>query len=130
MTTKALIPGELVIAVDFDGTISTDPNMALRRNLTIQPHCHRVLCRLHDSGAKLILWTCRSGRVLEEAIDFLVVTDLYRLFTTINDQLPEIVEKYSPNVSRKVGADVYIDDKNLGTTINWLEIEKAIFGEE
>ena len=129
MTTKALIAGELIIAVDFDGTISTDPNMAKFDDLVMQPECKRVLTRLYESGARLMLWTCRTGPVLDQAIEFLDNEGILYVFETINEQVKEVIEKYSPNVSRKVGADVYIDDKNVGSTIDWCNIEIAIFGD-
>ncbi len=126
---KALLENELIIAVDFDGTISTEPDMG--HELVLQPECKRVLTRLkEDSDAKLILWTCRTGAVLNEALQFLIDNDMSHLFDTVNSQLPEIEEKYHPHVARKVGADFYIDDKNLMTKIDWLAIEKHIYGEE
>jgi histidinol phosphatase-like enzyme len=130
LITKSLLQGSLVIAVDFDGTISTDPNMAKFEDLRLQPECKRVLFRLWDSGTRMILWTCRTGAVYDEALNFLLANGILQYFEAFNDQLADIKDKYHPNISRKVGADVYIDDKNIGTVIDWLEIEKQIFGEE
>jgi hydroxymethylpyrimidine pyrophosphatase-like HAD family hydrolase len=114
----------LVVAVDFDGTISTEPHMG--HELVLQPNCKEVLNRLHDKGVKLILWTCRTGKALDEAIEFLAHEEIFHLFSVTNQQLPEIEELYQPDVARKVGADYYIDDKNLFTKIDWLEIEKQL----
>ncbi len=124
---KCLIDGEMILAVDFDGTISTEPDMG--EELVLQPNCKRVLTKLSDDGIKLILWTCRTGDALEEALDFLESENLLHVFTTINDQLPEVNEKYAPDVARKVGADFYIDDKNLMFKVDWNQIESFLYGE-
>jgi hydroxymethylpyrimidine pyrophosphatase-like HAD family hydrolase len=123
---KTLLEGELVLAVDFDGTISTEPDMG--HELVLQPECKRVLQRLHEDGIRLMLWTCRTGPYLQEALDFLESENLLYVFETINDQLPEVNEKYAPHVARKVGADFYIDDKNLAFEVDWLEIEHTLYG--
>lgn len=126
MTTKALIEGELIIAVDFDGTITTEPDIG--KELVLRENCKEVLERLSDDGVQLILWTCRSGAHLAEAELFLGSVGLLGVFNTINKQLPQVVEKY-PDEARKVGADVYFDDKNaMGIEVNWNEFEKFIYG--
>lgn len=119
------IQGELIIAVDFDGTITTNPNF--RNEMVLQPNCARVLSRLHEEGVRLLLWTCRTGSDLEEAKQFLADNDLLHLFETVNDHPAEILEMY-PEASRKLGADYYIDDKNLMFEVNWLAIEEYILG--
>ena len=123
---KSLLQGELILAIDFDGTISTEPDMG--KELVLQPNCKRVLTRLADDGIRLILWTCRTGPALDEALDFLMANDMEHLFDTVNDQLPEVNERYAPNVARKVGADFYIDDKNLMFKVDWNVIENALYG--
>lgn len=117
---------KLCIAVDFDGTISTARDMGAP--LVLQPNCREVLEKLYVDGVKLILWTCRSGKSLQEAIDFLTDKKMIHFFSAINDQLPEVNELYYPDVARKVGADFYIDDRNLGTVIDWLQIRHQIYG--
>jgi histidinol phosphatase-like enzyme len=124
MNAKPMLEGQLVIGVDFDGTITTNPDMG--KELELQPHVKRVLTWLKDNEVRLVLWTCRTGKALEEAMDFLESHDMLRLFEVINDQLPEINAKYSPNVARKLGADYYIDDKNLLCDIDWLKIEERL----
>jgi hydroxymethylpyrimidine pyrophosphatase-like HAD family hydrolase len=125
---KCLLEGELVLAIDFDGTISTEPDMG--KELVLQSECKRVLTRLCEDGIRLMLWTCRTGPALDEALDFLRANDMEHLFDTVNDQLPEVNEKYAPHVARKVGADFYIDDKNLMFKVDWNAIEEFIYGEE
>ena len=124
--TKSVIEGELIIAVDFDGTITTNPDIS-DEPLELQPNCKKVLTRLYERGARLILWTCRTGNTLLDAIDFLNKMGMCSLFETINEQIPEVREKYYPDEANKVGADIYIDDKNLGTKIDWLDIERQIY---
>ena len=117
---------KLCIAVDFDGTISTARDMGAP--LVLQPNCKEVLEKMWQDGVELILWTCRSGQSLSEAIDFLKEQGMIHFFRAINDQLPEVNELYYPDVARKVGADFYIDDRNLGTKIDWLAIRHEIYG--
>ena len=94
-----------IIAVDFDGTLCYsnwpelgEPNMPLIEYLRAQK----------KSGNKLILWTCRVGEALENAVSW--CRELHLEFDAVNDNLPEIIEKYGNN-SRKITCDYYIDDK-------------------
>ncbi len=96
-----------IIAVDFDGTLCYsdwpalgDPNERLISYLR----------NWRDQGNKLILWTCRAGKALEDAISWCHDQDLE--FDAINDNLPEIIEMYGNN-SRKITCDYYIDDRSL-----------------
>ena len=68
------------------------------------------LNRMRDQGHKVILWTCRAGEALDLAVSWCRSYDLE--FDAINDNLPEIVEKYGNN-SRKITCDFYIDDRAL-----------------
>ena len=94
-----------IIAVDFDGTLCYsnwpelgEPNIPLIEYLLTQK----------KSGDKLILWTCRAGEALERAVSWCREQQLE--FDAVNDNLPEIIEKYGNN-SRKITCDYYIDDK-------------------
>lgn len=94
-----------IIAVDFDGTLCENkwpeigrPNARLIQELIL----------LKDKGAKIILWTCRSGAMLVEAVDWCYNKGL--TFDAVNDNVPESIEKFGSN-SRKIFADVYYDDK-------------------
>jgi hydroxymethylpyrimidine pyrophosphatase-like HAD family hydrolase len=95
-----------IIAVDFDGTLCENkwpeigvPNMKLIWNLTELQQKY---------GAKLILWTCRSGEKLEEAIQFCEERGL--MFDAVNENLPEVIE-WMGGDTRKIYADEYIDDR-------------------
>ena len=96
-----------IIAVDFDGTLCYSDWPALG-----DPN-ERLISYLRtwrDQGNKLILWTCRAGDALEDAIRWCREQQLE--FDAVNDNLPEIVELYGNN-SRKITCDYYIDDRSL-----------------
>ena len=63
-----------------------------------------------ERGAKLILWTCREGKELEEAVEACRAEGL--LFDVVNDNLPEMKAEWGNN-PRKVAADEYWDDRAL-----------------
>lgn len=94
-----------IIAVDFDGTLCTEayPEIGMP-NLPLI--C--LLLRLQRQGSRLILWTCRGGRELEEAIRWCSQFGL--VFDKVNENTDENIKEYG-NDSRKIYADVYIDDK-------------------
>lgn len=99
--------GKMIYAVDFDGTLSLgrwpdvgEPNKPL----------FEFLIREQAAGAKVILWTNRSGGLLMGAIEYCRHRGLE--FDAVNENLPEIIELYE-NDCRKISADVYIDDKAL-----------------
>ncbi|WP_026511684.1 MULTISPECIES: hypothetical protein [unclassified Butyrivibrio] len=95
----------MIYAIDFDGTLSFGiwPEVGPANKVLID-----FLIRKQNEGDKLILWTCRAGEPLAKAIEFCRENGLN--FDAINDNLPEIVEKYGSN-SRKITCDVYIDDR-------------------
>ena len=96
-----------IIAVDFDGTLcySEWPGLGEPNHTLIN-----YLKQWKNNGNKLILWTCRAGEALENAISWCHSQNLE--FDAINDNLPEIVEMYGNN-SRKISCDYYIDDRML-----------------
>ena len=65
-----------------------------------------------SKGDKLILWTCREGGALEEAVRWCEREGLK--FDAVNDNIPEMIKKYGTN-SRKVSCDYYIDDRAVWT---------------
>lgn len=64
----------------------------------------------------MILWTCRSKAWLEDVIKFLKEEDILDLFECINENVKEICWWDT----RKIYADVYIDDLNLQGFPGWL----------
>ena len=106
-----------VIAVDFDGTLAKYDYPGIGKPNT------PLICHLINQrrlGNKVILWTCRCGEYLQQAIDWCREHGLE--FDAVNDNLPELIEEFGGN-SRKVCADYYIDDKNVQVYIprDWEE---------
>lgn len=100
---KELIPH--IAAVDFDGTLVADeyPNIGRKNEELFQR-----LYWLREHDWKLILWTSRDGSLLDDAVKYCKQQGL--TFDAINENLPELVAIFN-NDTRKVYADVYIDDK-------------------
>ena len=57
----------MVIAVDFDGTIVEHKYPAIGRELPFATETLRMLIR---DRHKLILWSVREGRLLDEAVEW------------------------------------------------------------
>jgi len=113
----------MIIAIDFDGTLVEHqyPAIGPQRSFAFD-----TLKALQKKGHRLILWTHRSGQTLEEAVKY--CTDHEFEFYAVNKNYPE--EKWNENDSRKILADLYIDDRNLGGIPSWVEIYKIICPEE
>lgn len=93
----------MIIAVDFDGTLRFDngaPNIDLIYKLK----------KAQRNGDTIILWTCREGARLSEAVHFLRANGFVP--NIVNDNHPQIIKRLKCN-SRKIFADVYIDDKGV-----------------
>lgn len=113
-----------IVAVDFDGTIVSDryPNIGEPNTILVQQ-----LKNLKHYGVKLILWTCRTDDIdrsyLQEAIN--KCKGLGLEFDAINTNIDE-VKKLTGQDTRKVYADIYIDDKSVEVDIlRVLEILKG-----
>ena len=109
----------LIIAVDFDGTIVEDayPEVGKAKLFVFE-----TLKELQKDGHRLILWTYRNGRKLDEAVAFCKKNDIE--FYAVNKNYPE--ENFEGKVSRKINADVFIDDRNIGGMLGWGEIYTLI----
>ena len=97
----------MIICVDFDGTLCEHkyPEIGNPYNELIKKLIIRKI-----SGDKLILWTCRDGIKLQEAVEW--CKNLGLEFDEVNDDLPEIKESFTFK-SKKVYGDIYIDDRNV-----------------
>jgi len=117
-----------IIAVDFDGTVVTHEYPEVGADV---PHAVRVLKRLNKAGVKIIVWTMRCGKHLDE--------DAQQWFESRGIE----VWAYNSNPeqgawtnSPKCYAQLYIDDAALGCTliyqeygrpyVDWLEAEKLL----
>lgn len=94
-----------VIAVDFDGCLCDNayPDIGA-------PNWQVIDAALKEraDGAALILWTCREGDMLQQALDACKGWGLE--FDAVNDSLPKWKETWK-NDPRKIGATEYWDDK-------------------
>ena len=113
----------LHIAVDFDGTIVQHKYPDIGEEI---PGAFETLKKLNSAGYKLILWTYRDGQELQEAIDFCLKNGI--IFWAVNNSYPE--EKYNKYLSRKIDADIFIDDKNFGGFPGWDKISEELLGEK
>lgn len=73
---------------------------------------------------KLILWTVREGRLLDEALEFCRERGLE--FYAVNRDYPEEEQERNNHFSRKLKADIFIDDRNLGGLPDWGTIYEMI----
>jgi hypothetical protein len=97
---------KLILAIDFDGFLCEAKYPKIGRPNTI---IIELLKKIKNKGHKLILWTCRSGKDLEEAIKMCNKFNLK--FDKINENLDYIQKKFKKQ-STKIYADYYFDDKN------------------
>ena len=105
----------MIIAIDFDGVLAenTFPEIGapIYQNISL-------VRQLIDLGHEVILWTSRAGAELENAVKWCGDRGLH--FSAINDNAPSNIAKYKqkyPNGTRKVYADVYVDDHSLSCIV-------------
>ena len=104
------------LAIDFDGTIVEHKYPAIGKEMHF---AFQTLDALQKQGHQLILWTYRSGKALDEAVEFCRKNGIE--FYAINKSYPE--EEFDENESsRKIMADIFIDDKNFGGFPGWGEV--------
>lgn len=111
----------MIIAVDFDGTIVEHRYPGIGREL---PFAIETLKKLCSERHKLILWSVREGRLLDEAVEFCRERGLE--FYAVNRDYPEEEESQNNHYSRKLKADLFIDDRNLGGLPDWGTIYEMI----
>ncbi len=109
----------MVIAVDFDGTIVKHKYPAIGKEI---PFAIKTLKLLQEKGHQLILWTYRSGKELDEAVQFCEKRGLK--FHAVNNNFED--EEFDNSYSRKIYADLYIDDRNLLGIPDWGKIYELI----
>ncbi len=110
----------MTIAIDFDGTIveHSYPNIGEERPFAIE-----TLKQLTRERHRLILWTVREGKLLEDAVSWCRERGVE--FYAVNRDYPEEGET-DTGFSRKVKADIFIDDCNLGGLPDWGVIYRMI----
>jgi hypothetical protein len=110
-----------IISFDYDDTIvvADYPNIG-----TIKRFAKEVINSLYDEGHTIIINTCRSGK--HEADAALYLTQCGVMYHHINENHPENIAIYDSD-SRKIYADIYVDDKQLGgLPESWLTIDEMI----
>ncbi|NDW09338.1 BT0820 family HAD-type phosphatase [Dysgonomonas sp. 520] len=108
----------MIIAVDFDGTIVEHEYPKIGRAI---PFAIETLLQLQKDRHQLILWSVRDGDLLQEAVDYCAKKGL--IFYAANKNYPE---EDVAKASRKLNADLFIDDRNLGGLPDWGVIYHAI----
>ena len=110
----------MVIAVDFDGTIVEHKYPAIGRELPFATETLRMLIR---DRHKLILWSVREGRLLDEAVEWCRERGVE--FYAVNRDYPEESREHD-SFSRKLKADLFIDDRNIGGLPDWSTIYQMV----
>ena len=111
----------MLIAIDFDGTIVEHRYPSIGREL---PFAIDTLKKLQEEGHRLILWTVREGRLLDEAVEFCRERGLE--FYAVNRDYPEEERERNNHFSRKLKVDLWIDDRNLGGLPDWGTIYEMV----
>lgn len=109
------------IAVDFDGTIVEDRFPAIGPEL---PFAVETLRMLQKDQHRIILWTVREGDTLREAVEWCRKRGLE--FYAVNKDFPEENIALNEQFSRKLKADVFIDDRQVGGLLDWGQIYRMI----
>ncbi len=110
----------MIIAVDFDGTIVEHAYPEIGAPI---PFAIDVLKKLQmECHHTLILWSVREGDLLEDAVKYCKEQGL--VFYAVNKNYPE--EKPTDGASRKLNADLFIDDRNIGGLPDWGVIYKMV----
>ena len=115
------------IAIDFDGTIVENSYPKIGQPMLF---AFETLKALQGKGHMLILWTYRSGERLEEAVAFCKANGIE--FYAINNSYLEEgrdINCSNEKISRKIDADIFIDDRNIGGFIGWSRVWQLIHPE-
>ncbi len=97
--------GFKIIAVDFDGTLCENKRPEIgEANETLI----RYLQERQLGGDKLVLWTCRTGKYLSDAVGWCLDKGLD--FDAVNSNVIEVRNIFATE-GAKIYADIYIDDK-------------------
>jgi hypothetical protein len=112
----------MTIAIDFDGTLVRDEYPRLG---PLQPDALRCVNRLYGDGHYIIIWTCRTGDQLLAAVNHLLALGVK--FHRVNSGKPGEVAAYGGE-GKKVAADVYVDDRQVGGLPPWRDIYEIISG--
>ncbi len=108
----------MIIAVDFDGTVVEHEYPKIGRPI---PFAIETLKKLQADGHTLLMWTVREGDLLQEAIDYVESNGVK--YHAYNKNYPE---EDRATAARKLNADIFIDDRNVGGLPDWGLIYRSI----
>lgn len=111
----------MTIAVDFDGTIVEHRYPEIGKEL---PFATQTLKMLIADRHKLILWSVREGKLLDDAVEWCRKRGVE--FYAVNKDFPEEDLSKNQSFSRKLKADIWIDDRNIGGLPDWGTIYQMI----
>ena len=111
----------MIIAVDFDGTIVEHKYPEIGQEV---PFAIDTLKMLIKDQHRLILWSVREGALLDEAVEWCRVRGVE--FYAVNKDYPEEEKEKNNHFSRKLKADFFIDDRNVGGLPEWGQIYQMI----
>ena len=112
----------MVIAVDFDGTIVEHKYPAIGEE---KPFACEVLRMLIAERHRLILWTVREGKLLDDAIQWCKKRGV-EFWAVNSDSSDMFKEAKDRNLSCKLNADVFNDDCGIAGLPDWNTIYKII----
>ena len=115
----------MIIAIDFDGTIVEHRYPKIGDEI---PFATDTLKMLIKDGHQLILWTVREGELLQEAVDWCHARGVD--FWAVNKDYPEEEKEKNNHFSRKIKADMFIDDRNFGGLPDWGTIYQMVTNHE
>lgn len=117
----------LKIAVDFDGTVVEDAYPEIGKQKPFALETLKKLSKMH----KIILWTCRTGELLDNAVKYL--EDAGVNIHAVNADSPDEAKQPLPDdrkfFMRKIDADLFIDDRNFNGFPGWGNIWRKLSGE-
>lgn len=111
----------MTIAVDFDGTIVTDAYPQIGKE---QPFAIDTLKMLIKDHHRLVLWTVREGKYLDDAVNWCRERGVE--FYAVNRDYPEEEMENNNHFSRKLKVDMWIDDRSIGGLPDWGTIYRMI----
>jgi hypothetical protein len=125
----------VIIAVDFDGTVIPEglfPDGSHHNGLY---HAVTVLRNWNVKGYDIVLNTCREGLSLHNAVRWFTLHDIK--LSAVNASPRSWLWQHEMNVltlSRKVFANIYIDDRGIGVPLDdeglldWCKINEMVTG--
>jgi hypothetical protein len=111
-----------IFAIDFDGTIVDHEYPDIGNE---KPDAFNVMRELQKVGHKIIIWTCRSGKHLEEMNQYFVTRGFKPDAVNANINNSGFDEPAFP----KVYADIYIDDRNFPPFVGWESVRKQFLND-